>query len=93
VASDRALVVGWNPASLRKALDGQGGERDGLGDSSGAIIHLDRFADADRILSASLQTEANARPTRYPWKRISAKATPDASGFRLVLQFESGRGT
>jgi hypothetical protein len=93
VATDRALIIGWNPASLRKALDGHGGNREGFGDSSGAIIHLDRFADADRILSASLTTEERSHPTRYPWKRITAKAAPDPSGFRLKFRFESGRGT
>jgi hypothetical protein len=93
VATDRALIVGWNPASLRKALDGHSDKRDGLGDSSGAIIHLDRFADADRILSAALRTETNSHPTQYPWRRITAKATPDPSGIRLKLRFESGRGT
>jgi len=93
VATERALIVGWNPASLRKALDGHNGEGDGLGDSSGAIVHLDRFADADRILSSALQTDTRLPPTRYPWRRITAKAAPDPSGFRLQLQFESGRGT
>ena len=93
VATERALIVGWNPASLRKALDGYKGDPDGLGNSSGAIIHLDRFADADRILSSALRSETNARPPRYPWKRITAKGTPDPSGFRLKLRFESGLGT
>ena len=100
VATERALIVGWNPASLRKALDGREGDPDGLGNSSGAIIHLDRFADADRILStaqrtetSALQTEVNARPPQYPWKRITAKGSPDSSGFRLKLRFESGLGT
>jgi hypothetical protein len=93
VATDRALIIGWNAASLRKALDGHSGERDGLGDANRAIIYLDRFADADRILSASLQTEAAPQPTQYPWSRITAKATPDASGYRLRFRFESERGT
>jgi hypothetical protein len=93
VATDRALIVGWNPASLRKALDGDSERRDGFGDSSGAIIYLDRFADADRILSTSAKAEANSQPTQYPWRRITAKAAPDSSGFRLKLRFESGRGT
>jgi hypothetical protein len=93
VATERALIVGWNPASLRKALDGHKGDPDELGNSSGAIIHLDRFADADRILSSALRTEANARSPRYPWKRITAKGAPDPSGFRLKLRFESGLGT
>jgi hypothetical protein len=93
VATQRALVVGWNPASLRKALDGRSGERAELGNSSAAIIHLDRFADADRILSSALSVETSPRPTQYPWKRITAKGAPDASGFRLQLRFESGLGT
>jgi hypothetical protein len=93
VATERALIVGWNPASLRKALDVHKGDPDELGNFSGAIIHLDRFADADRILSSALRTETNARPPQYPWKRITAKGTSDPSGFRLKLRFESGLGT
>jgi hypothetical protein len=107
VATERALIVGWNPASLRKALDGHRGKRDavrgegeclrgecdGLGDFSGAVIHLDRFESADRILSSALRTEINPNSTRYPWKRITAKGAPDRSGFRLQLRFESGLGT
>jgi hypothetical protein len=92
VATERALIVGWNPASLRKALDGRSGERDGLGNFSGAIIHLDRFANADRILSSALSTKTRPRSTQYPWRRITAKGAPDPSGFRLRLRFESGLG-
>lgn len=93
VATERALIVGWNPASLRKALDGRSSERDGLGIFSGAIIHLDRFADADRILSSALSIEESPHPTHYPWTRITAKGGRDPSGFRLQLRFESGVGT
>ena len=93
VATERALILGWNPASLRKALDGHRDERDGLGDFSAAIIHLDRFADADRILSSALSAETSPHSTRYPWRRITVKAAPDPSGFRLQLRFESGLGT
>lgn len=93
VATERALIVGWNPASLRKALDGRSDERDGLGDIGGAIIHLDRFANADRILSSALSIDTSPHSTQYPWKRITAKGTRDPSGFRLQLRFESGLGT
>ena len=92
VATERALVIGWNPASLRKALDGRSGERDGLGDSSGAIIHLDRFANADRILSSALSIKARPHSPQYPWRRITAKGASDPSGFRLQLRLESGLG-
>jgi hypothetical protein len=93
VATQRALIVGWNPASLRKALDGLGDARNEFGSSSGAIIHLDRFADADRILSSAQSAETSPPPAQYPWRRITAKGTPDASGFRLQLRLESGVGT
>ncbi len=93
VATERALVVGWNPVSLRKALDGRSGERDGLGDFSGAIIHLDRFANADRILSSALSIKTSPHSTQYPWRRITAKGARDPSGFRLQLRFESDLGT
>ncbi len=92
VATERALVVGWNPASLRKALDGRSGERNGLGESSGAIIHLDRFANADRILSSALSIKTRPHSTQYPWRRITAKGARDPSGFRLQFRFESGLG-
>ena len=93
VATERALIVGWNPASLRKALDGHGDEPDGLGESSGAIIYLDRFDKADRILSSALSIERSPHSTPYPWKRITAKGAPDPSGFRLQLRFESSLST
>jgi len=93
VATERALVVGWNPASVRKALDGVGTEPDEFAASSGAVIHLDRFADADRRLSSAQPSETAEAPTRYPWRRIIATGGPDASGFRLELHFESSVGT
>ncbi len=93
VATERALVVGWNPASLRKALDGSSGEHGGLGKHGGAVIHLDRFASADRIMASALSGETSRRSTPYPWRRITAKGAPDPSGFRLQLRFESGAGS
>jgi len=93
VATERALVVGWNPASLRKALDGDIDAGDGLGKRSGAVVHLDRFANADRIMASALSSEASHRPLRYPWRRISAQGAPDPSGFRLQLRFESRVGS
>ncbi len=93
VATDRALVVGWNPASVRKALDGVAAESDEFTKAGGAVIHLDRFADADRRLSSAQTAETAAAPTRYPWRRIIATGAPDASGFRLKLRFEASVGT
>jgi len=93
VATQRALVVGWNPASLRKALDGHAVEPGGLGDRSGAIVHLDRFTEADRILAFAQSVDVKPHSTPYPWRRITADGTRDRSGFRLQLRFESGAGT
>jgi hypothetical protein len=93
VATEDALVVGWNSTSLRTALAPSTTERPGLGGSGGAIIHLERFAEADRILSRSLSIEHELLPRRYPWRRIIATGAPAESGFRLQLHFESGVGS
>ncbi len=92
VATERALIVGWNAASLRKALDRQGSEVVGLGDSSQAVIHLDRFAEADRILSAAQATETSLHPQPLPWRRITVEGEPDAADFRLQFRLESEQG-
>jgi hypothetical protein len=92
VATERALIVGWNPASLRKALDGKSNDSGGLGDLGGAVIYLDRFANADRILSSALSLESGPHSTRYPWSRITAEGASAPSGFRLQLRFESDLG-
>jgi hypothetical protein len=93
VATDRALVVGWNPASLHKALDGSRTEPDDFGGHGGAIIHLERFAEADQILSSALSVGLATPQTGYPWRRVVATGAPVESGVRLQFRFETGEGS
>ncbi len=93
VATERALVVGWNPASLHKALDGSRAELEELGDTGGAIFHLERFAEADRILARALSIDMASPPHGYPWRRVVVTGALVGSGMQLRLRFESGAGS
>jgi hypothetical protein len=93
IATDRALVVGWNPASLHKALDGSQPEQEDFGDNGGAVIHLERFAEADQILSRALSVDLATPQHGYPWRRVVATSDPVESGVRLQIRFESGEGS
>jgi hypothetical protein len=93
VASDTALVIGWNPASLRKSLGDPTDSFAELGDFGGVTIDLARFGRADQILS---RARALADPTEtlsrgFPWHRLVATGRPSDSGFRLLVQLQTGR--
>jgi len=93
LAGERALIIGWNPASLHQAMADPRGELSGLGDNGGAVIHLERFAEADRILSRALSVEGASAPRAYPWSRVVATGATAKSEYRLKLRFEVGAGT
>ena len=93
VATERALVIGWNPASIHKALDGSGPEREDLSDRGGAVVHFDRFVEADRILSRALSVDLASLPNGYPWRRVIATGVSVESSVRLRLRFETGEGS
>lgn len=90
VATDAALVVGWNPASLRKALDGR--ERGGIPNVGGAVVDFGRFAEADARLADDRPIEtAGARPS-VPWQRVVARGRRVGDDVQLNVTFESGPG-
>jgi hypothetical protein len=93
VATKRALVVGWNPASLHKALDDSRPELEDLGDGGGAVVHLERFAEADQILSRALSIDLASPTHGYPWRRVVATGVPLESMVRLRFRFETGEGS
>ena len=96
VATDTALVVGWNPASLRKALDGSG--RGGvprlrnLPNAGGAIVDFGNFPEADARLAERGPVEFPTSPLTYPWQRAVARGHRVADGVQLNLKLESGTG-
>lgn len=66
LATERALVVGYNPASLRKALDGAPAA---LGAAGGLLLDFARFAESDARL-------AGRPPGQAPWRRLRAEPEP-----------------
>ncbi|MFN7973396.1 MAG: hypothetical protein U0166_13785 [Acidobacteriota bacterium] len=80
VATDRAVLIGWNQRSLERAL-APGGTTD-LGPSGGAVVHVDRFAEADARI-ASTRGAAPAPPLPSPWDRLEIVADHDAGGYRF----------
>jgi len=98
VATDRALVLGWNPASLRKALDGTstGAPLAGPESGGGLVLELARFAEAD----ARLAQAAGEQPLRQaaqaaasPWQRLRAQARRDGDRVLVRVDLEPRVGT
>jgi hypothetical protein len=91
VATDRSLVVGWNPASLRKALDGEGAGS--LGQAGGVLVDFQRFAEADALLAHYALPEGAALPRSYPWRRLLAQGQRGNDGVRLRVSLRVGADT
>jgi hypothetical protein len=90
VATDRALVIGWNAASVRKAVEGSPGE---AGASAGvASAELALFADADARLSALAGGGLAAASIQWPWRRVVADGAREGKDVRIRLHLESGDG-
>jgi len=89
VAGERTLVLGWNPASLRKALDGAPVE---LGDAGGLLVELARFAEADARLAAGAASPAALAPAfESPWTRLRAAGGEQDGELRVHVQLEARR--
>ena len=65
VATESALVAGWNIDSLERAL-APGTRRE---TASSAIVYLDRMPEADVRLARAAGVD-DAQAVDYPWQRI-----------------------
>jgi hypothetical protein len=100
VATDDALVVGWNPPSLRKALArDRAGEHAAAGGrpqphpEAGLSIDFTRFPEADaRFAGLAGRDGPLAAVGSYPWRRLVADGSPDGDGVRLRLRLDAGAG-
>lgn len=88
VATDKALVVGWNPVSLEKAL-AVGGQGEG-GEQSRVVLHLDRFPLADERLAAASGADPEAAPPAYPWQQIRITGDRQDGTYRFRVAFVAG---
>jgi hypothetical protein len=78
----RALVVGWNEASLRKALDGS---PPALSDAGGLVAELARLPAADVRIAAPL---APAGAPLWPWRRLLAEPRSSDAGIEVRVALE-----
>jgi hypothetical protein len=88
VATDSALVVGWNPVSLEKAL-AAGGKAES-GDESRVVLHFDRFPLADDRLAAASGADPHTTPAVYPWQKVRITGGRQGKSYRLLLAFDAG---
>jgi len=77
-ATERALVVGWNPASVERALPSSAPAVDG---PSRLTVRLDRLDEADRRLRATrgLAPDAGVHRT-WGWQRLRVAAAAGGEG-------------
>jgi len=96
VATDDALVVGWNPPSLRKALAGPtmpAAEAAPPHPDTGLSIDFSLFPEADARFAQQGGTDSPRRGSGvYPWRRLVADGSPDGDGVRLRLRLDAGAG-
>jgi hypothetical protein len=83
VATDRALVVGWNQLSVAVALLEP--PIAPAGDGSTATVELARFAGADARLRASWRSQ-RTDSLAYPWKRMTLSGSKRWSDYELALR-------
>lgn len=84
VVTERALVVGWNPAVIERAL--AGGDPEVLSGQSSLHIELDRFPEAERRLTEALTGEPPEWPQRYPWRRLVATGRKEGGRYRFGVE-------
>lgn len=92
VATESQLIVGWSPASVRKATDGGSGafrSESALRARGGVVVDLSRFADADRILSRALSMRAATPAHGYPWSRVVASGSSAGGETQLRVRLSS----
>jgi hypothetical protein len=93
VATDRALVVGWNAGSLEVALalaDASTAEDETAGRME---IDLALFAEADALLARHLDPEARPRVAHWPWRRLLARGRTENGELRVRVSLEKDADT
>lgn len=86
LATDRAIVIGWNPASLRLALEPRDPQDASgaaiLGEHGGVLVDLERLAEADARLAA--ETGDIPSTVVLPWRRL--RIEPETSGGDVLVR-------
>jgi hypothetical protein len=93
VATDSALVVGWNSASLVRALESDDLAQAPPHPAAGLHLDLERFPEADARFSRAADPEApHPVPKRLPWRQVTATGVPRSEGADFHIEFRRGDG-
>jgi hypothetical protein len=96
VATEGALVVGWNPASVRMALGvAERGPRAAGAPHPGAglTLSLERFPEADARFARLAPPNVSLPPIGvYPWRRLNADGVREGDAVRVRIRLEGGAG-
>jgi len=91
VATDDALILGWNAASLELALSDQPSDHgESPSDRGGSLrVQLDRLPAADAVLARSWGGQAGTPAGGYPWKSLDAWSKATESGVEIGITLEA----
>ena len=89
VATKSALVFGWNPASLRKALR-RAAPAAAMGESSSVRVELARFPEADRVLSQTAHPALESVPRDFPWRALRAEGRRENQQYLFRVTLAAG---
>ncbi|UCE86442.1 MAG: hypothetical protein JSU66_01510 [Deltaproteobacteria bacterium] len=89
VAAERAIVVGFNPSSVRTALAAVAA-RDGAAADGGLVLNLGRFREADDRLRRTIAPNSPPVNLDYAWERLAARGYRHGDGYRIRVELRSG---
>ncbi len=83
LATEKALIVGWNRRSVLLARGSR--PAPARGDGSELVLALDRFPAADRLLRDAYGGSGDDPARRYPWSRASVAGLRRGGAYELDL--------
>jgi hypothetical protein len=89
VVTDAALVIGWNAATVERAVAGSA--PGGGGPDAGASrleVSLDRFPAAEEVLTEALRGASPEAPAVYPWRRLTVTGRRADGAYRFTAELE-----
>lgn len=91
VTTEDALVVGWNPETLVRALaaDGPGADTGWALSGSGGRAYFSRFPAADEAIAEATGAPAPISPSAYPWRRLDVTASRTEDVYRFEARLEA----
>jgi len=93
VATDRALVVGWNPASLRTALApadaGAAGGGRAAPEPARLDVDLSLVEHSDALLARPLPADERPPVADWPWRHLRVRGERRADGVWLRVALEA----